>query len=622
MKVCYLGRRSARRNPAPQQDGDIIELLWDNWDDYGYKTSFATTCRLGGKLVDIGAIRLLISDLAMSVTALDELREAGWDGTFPAPGLDYISVPQEITFYQQVKAHLGGAVAMKVARALRDASLLVRSLDGAAQKLVATEGFKNSLQRERGSVTAYLDGWKVLEDLAIAVQDFNFDFRDVYNAILTLTLNFDATALLPHDINVMIGPNGVGKSRVLHQMVQCWTNPDHADEEAGFAEQPNLSQIAVVSYSPFERFPVDMDGISVQDKDIYRYFGFRGRSGEARRIRISHEFPKITAAQSLVACLADDQKYKAIEDHSVIHIFLHPIKINDLRDLRRKGDWVLRKPFAALRPLLQGAPSLCSKNGQKDVYNAMIEDWARKVSTVETVLRTAFQFDFAAVEVESEKRVRSLYTDVNGVTGDTHVDFDGHRYVPIATHTMNHANPQRILEACVAKSGVAFFKDGTPIELSSGQRLFAYIVIDLLGAIRRNSLILIDEPELFLHPTLEIQFLEMLKEILANFNSKALLATHSEVIVREVPADCVHVFERTDDGLVIKHPPFQTFGGDIQRISSYVFGDNAVSKPFEKWLKHQLKEHGSANSLIDALGDNVNEELLVQIKSMDDDNVW
>ncbi|MBF3412626.1 AAA family ATPase [Burkholderia pseudomallei] len=562
MKVCYLGRRSARRNPAPQEDGDVIELLWDNWDDYGYKTSFATTCRLGGKLVDIGVTRLLIGDLTMSVTALDELRKAGWDGTFPAPGLDYISVPQEITFYQQVKAHLGGAVAMKVARALRDASLLVRSLDGAAQKLVATEGFKNSLQRERGSVTAYLDGWKVLEDLAIAVQDFNFNFRDVYNAISTLTLNFDAAALLPHDINVMIGPNGVGKSRVLHQMVQCWTNPDHAEEEAGFAEQPNLSQIAVVSYSPFERFPVDMDGISVQDKDIYRYFGFRGRSGEARRIRISHEFPKITAAQSLVACLADDQKYKAIED------------------------------------------------------------WARKVSTVETVLRTAFQFDFAAVEVESGKRVRSLYADVNGVTGDTHVDLDGHRYVPIATHTMNHANPQRILEACVAKSGVAFFKDGTPIELSSGQRLFAYIVIDLLGAIRRNSLILIDEPELFLHPTLEIQFLEMLKEILANFNSKALLATHSEVIVREVPADCVHVFERTDDGLVIKHPPFQTFGGDIQRISSYVFGDNAVSKPFEKWLKHQLEEHGSAKSLIDALGDNLNEELLVQIKSMDDDNVW
>lgn len=561
MRVCYFGRRSGRRNPSPQEEGDVIELLWDNWDDFGYKTSFATTCRVGGELVDIGAIRLLVGDVAVSVTALDQLRDAGWDGFFPPPGLDYISVPLEITFYQQIKAHLSGAAAIEVAHAVRDASLLVRSLDEAALTLVASKGFKDSLQRERGSVTAYLDGWKVLENLAIAVQDFNFGFRDVFDAKSTLTLNFDPNALLPHDINVLIGPNGVGKSRVLHQIVQSWIKPDEV-EGVGFAEQPNLSQVVVVSYSPFERFPVDMEGVDVKDKDVYRYFGFRGRSGEARRIRISHEFPKTNAAQSLVACLVDDLKYK------------------------------------------------------------LIADWARKVSTVETVLRTAFKFDFAAIAVEPGKRVRSLYANLDNVVGSTHIDVDGLRYIPIASHTMNHVNPHRLLDACVAKSGVVFFRDDKLIELSSGQRLFAYIVIDLLGAIRRNSLVLIDEPELFLHPTLEIQFIEMLKEILASFNSKALLATHSEVIVREVPADCVHVFERTDDGLVIKHPPFQTFGGDIQRISSYVFGDNAVSKPFEKWLKQQLKAHGSAESLIEAMGDSLNEELLVQIKSMDDDSAW
>ena len=133
---------------------------------------------------------------------------------------------------------------------------------------------------------------------------------------------------------------------------------------------------------------------------------------------------------------------------------------------------------------------------------------------------------------------------------------------------------------------------------------------------------LIDEPELFLHPTLEIQFVEMLKEILASFNSKALLATHSEVIVREVPADCVHVFQRTEDGLVISRPPFKTFGGDIQRISSYVFGDHAVSKPFEKWLARKLDDFGTSDALIQALGDNINEELLVQIRAMKGGHQW
>jgi hypothetical protein len=119
---------------------------------------------------------------------------------------------------------------------------------------------------------------------------------------------------------------------------------------------------------------------------------------------------------------------------------------------------------------------------------------------------------------------------------------------------------------------------------------------------------------LFLHPNLEIQFLDMLKKILDQFNSKALLATHSVVTVREIPADCVHVFERTEDGLVIKRPPFQTFGGDLQRITSYVFGDQAISKPFERWIENQLQDQ-SAEALIAALGDDLNEELLIQIRA-------
>lgn len=555
MKVCYLGRRRARQKLPPKATGDVLELLWDNWDDFGYATTFSTTCRLDDELVDVGPIRLLVSERTNSHLALDKLLESGWDGVFPPPGIDYISVPQEITFYQQLKARLGKKGALEAARVLHDASWLVRIADDeSARSMVETEGFRKSLQRERGSITAYLDGWKILEDLVLAVENVAFTFQDVFDNVSALTLRFNAAALLPHDINVLIGPNGVGKSQLLHQMVEGWIRP--STEGPGFDPHPNLSQLVVVSYSPFERFPVDMHGVTVQDKNVYRYFGFRGRSEATGKIRLSHEFPKRNAAESLIACLTDDQKYKAIAE------------------------------------------------------------WARKVSTVETVLHHAFEFDFAAVEIEPKKRVRSLYKNADAVDGPIEISVGEKLYLPIASHTMDEAISEKIREACMPKSGVAFFKEGEPLELSSGQRLFAYIVIDLLGVIRRNSLVLIDEPELFLHPTLEIQFIEMLKEILRGYNSKALLATHSEVLVREVPADCVHVMARTEDGLNISNPPFQTFGGDIQRISSYVFGDNAVSKPFERWVSRKLKDLGSAEALIEALGDDLSEELIVQIKSM------
>lgn len=567
MKVVYLGRQSRRNNPSPSPDGDVIELLANNWDDYGFKTSFPVTARFADKAIELDLIRLLIEGEYTSSTALDRLLEQGWDGTFPIPDTSYISVPSDITFYEQLDGLLGTEGALAIALALRDASYLVHvAEDEAAIALSQTDGFKNSLQRERGSTKAFIDGWRVFEQQLIAVLDLGFRFKDIYGDVSTLNLKFSSDGPLPHDINVLIGPNGHGKSQTLHQVVQNWIAPDDK-AQTGFVEKPNLSQIVVISYSPFERFPVDLAGKQLQDTDAYRYFGFRGRSepadGKKRgSIRISHEFPKKNAAKSLVDCLRDDKKYKSIRN------------------------------------------------------------WSKKLETVERVLRTAIDFDAAAVEIESSRRFSTFYEQVDdldpGELGFTvGAGDDRRRYIPISADRVDQLDENKLSAAIFPDSGVTFFKDDEPIELSSGQRLFAYIVINVVGAIRRNSLILVDEPELFLHPTLEIQFIDMLKQILSRFNSKALLATHSVVTVREVPAECVHVFERADDELILKKPPFQTFGGDVQRISSYVFGDIAVSKPFETWIKKQLSEYESADELIAALGDDVNEELIIQIRAME-----
>ncbi len=563
MKVVYLGRAGRRAKRPPELQGDVIELLTNNWDDYGFKTSFVVTCRLNGKIVEMPGLRLLVADEDTSSDALDKFRNEGWDGTFPIPDTDYVSVPGEITFYEQIEGALGTAVAVEVAQALRDASYLIHVAEDAdAKALAESEGFRKSLQRERASMQAFMDGWRVFERQAIAVLDLGFKFENMFGKCTNLELKFQPRTRLPHDVNVLIGPNGFGKSQMLHQMVKDWISPSE-EERRGFVKKPNLSQLVVVSYSPFERFPVDLERHQLKDKEAYRYFGLRGRAvpsdpNKLGRIRLSHDYPKRHAAQSLVQCLADDQRLRSIRG------------------------------------------------------------WSRKVQTMERVLRTAMEFDYAAVEVGSRKRADTFYSDATSVDPlciDVREGENRRRYIPISSDSVEELDSERLNAALEAVSGVTFFLDSQPIELSSGQRLFAYIVINILGAIRRNSLILVDEPELFLHPTLEIQFVEMLKTILSRFNSKALLATHSVVTVREIPSECVHVFEKTDDDVVLRHPPFQTFGGDFQRISSYVFGDKSVSKPFESWIRAQLNELGSAEALIKELGDELNEELIVQIKA-------
>jgi hypothetical protein len=555
-------------------------LGFDRWDDYDYKTTFPTTCRMNDSIVDLESVKILISDQKISYAYLDGLVENGWNGVFPVPDTHYVSVPQTITFYEQIVGYLGDEIALQVAQLLKDASYMVWiQEDDVSRALADTDGFKSSLQRERGSKSAYLNTWKLFNKAGIIVSNFSFKFKDPSDQIQGIEFNFDPKNILPHDINVLIGANGVGKSQTLMRMVEDWLDFDSEEKSVlGFTENLNINQLIVVSYSPFERFPVDANNKKLhpqgrRDVDIYRYFGLRGRavlateSGESStRIRLSQQWPKTDAALSLIACLADDQRY------------------------------------------------------------GLIKDWSAKIKTMQRVLRTAIDFDYAAVVVEKFENIDLFFDFKENIEADAfieipldHEDPDSSVafHIPIAEDRVDELLPIKIHEHVRSKSGVVFIKNGKPVELSSGQRLFSYIVINILGAIRRNSLILIDEPELFLHPTLEISFIAMLKDILTSFNSKAILATHSLVTVRELPRDCVHVFEKTDDGLFIKHPPFETFGGDIQRISSYVFGDKSVSKPFEALLRQKLDEYGSAENLISALGDDINEEMIIQISAME-----
>jgi ABC-type Mn2+/Zn2+ transport system ATPase subunit len=588
VRVFYVGQNTHKRQALLKRNENLLLLGFDRWDDYDYKTSFPVQCRIEGEDVLTGSIKILFKGEKVSFSYLDNLVAGGWDGEFPVPGASYVSVPAGTTFYELIDGCLDSAATLVVARVLNDASLK-RWIDEDPDslELIESEGFGHSLLRERGAQAAYHTVWKLLSAASINVGDMQFRFLDPQGEHQKLNLGFDSTTrLLPHDIHVLIGPNGVGKSQTLMQMVEHWLDLSaKGDMDVGFSDPPKINQLIVVSYSPFERFPVDTEN-SVkqsggrQDHDIYRYFGLRGwqsvfdKTGDCqRKIRLSHSRPKINAARSLLACLADDQTYGAIKD------------------------------------------------------------WSAKVATMQRVLSTAIDFDCAAVAVDPTIKLSALFhcdslffldkeihdDDVVMVLRAETGDAGGSPervLIPIASDRIDALNSEVLASSILAEKGIFFLKNGEIVELSSGQRLFSYIVINILGAIRRNSLILIDEPELFLHPTLEIAFISMLKDLLISYRSKALLATHSLVTVRELPRSCVHVYEKEEGELFINHPPFETFGGDMQRISSYAFGDKSVSKSFEAWIRQQLKEFGTAASLIEALGDDINEEMIIQISAM------
>jgi len=400
MKVVYRGRASRRISPAPVDEGDVIELLSNNWDDFGHETTFITTTRIGGEIVDLGAIKLMVEGSAATASDLDKRLKAGWDGTLPIPKANYMSVPTEITFYQQIAERLDLDTAGEVAAQLRDASLLVNHEENvAAIRLMDTVIFRKSLQRERGEQKAFLDGWKIFARQQMAVLDLGFRFRDVFGEISTLDLKFQGTGLLPHDINVLIGTNGVGKSQILHQIVRDWIKDGDRRTKTGFAEKPNLSQLVVVSYSPFENFPVDLADKSFHDKSIYRYFGLRAPKAVpdgARKIILSHNAPKRDAAASILDCLAADQRYRAMPG------------------------------------------------------------WTQKLKTAEQVLRSAFDFDVAAVRIKTGKTIDRYTDDPLADPGFIEVADGSYagRYLPISSSDVAHLKGDAIAADILSAHGV------------------------------------------------------------------------------------------------------------------------------------------------------------------------
>lgn len=561
MKVFYQKGINWRATPAKlPSENTMLSLSFNNWDDYGVSTTLNAVLYVDGKSFLDFELKLLIEDDKYSPKKLNELCESGWDGFFPIPELNYVSVPSDIDLYNFLIAKIGIEEAKNTLTSIRDAGYLKNIIgDQEAVKLIEHDDFSISPLREGGARKAYEDGWKVFNAEVSSIKDFTLNTIKRDGLIEPICFKFNSN-LLPYDINVLIGENGIGKSHTLKSLVEYWLGVERGSKPSlaksqhePFDHYPNISKLILISYSPFEEFTIDLSKTNLKDKDAYKYFGFRKIIEDVdgnQRVGISRNLPASDSVLSILTSIHDDLKFGSLTN------------------------------------------------------------WTYKFETILSVLMSAIEFDFIAFEIIESFDLFNQTPDFSEfLVGEDkkHLKIDGNVIQKIDEWNID-------LKSCIKfDSGAVFIKDNKAIEISSGQRLFCYIVVNVVGQIRKDSLVVIDEPELFLHPALEIEFIALLKKVLKAFTSKAILATHSLAITREVPAKCVHVYRKQNDNVEVEYPPFETFGGDMQRISSYVFGDNSITKPFDNWVEEQLVIYGDPQDIIDRLGGELNEEMLIKL---------
>ena len=133
---------------------------------------------------------------------------------------------------------------------------------------------------------------------------------------------------------------------------------------------------------------------------------------------------------------------------------------------------------------------------------------------------------------------------------------------------------QRILDAFTA--------------MSSGHKLALLAITQLVEKVEERALVLLDEPESHLHPPLLASFLRAVADLLADRNGVGIIATHSPVVLQEIPRRCVTVLRRSGSHQAVGHPRIETFGENISTLTRDVFGLEVTRSGFHHMILDEI----------------------------------
>ncbi|MFE3182815.1 AAA family ATPase [Streptomyces violascens] len=126
--------------------------------------------------------------------------------------------------------------------------------------------------------------------------------------------------------------------------------------------------------------------------------------------------------------------------------------------------------------------------------------------------------------------------------------------------------------------------------LSSGHKIVLLTMTRLVEHVTERTLVIIDEPESHLHPPLLSAFVRALSDLLTDRNGLVVLATHSPVVLQEVPKSCVWKLRRYGEQMLAERPNMETFGENVGILTHEVFGLEVTDTGFHRYLKRLVRQ--------------------------------
>ncbi|MGM7746867.1 AAA family ATPase [Yersinia enterocolitica] len=381
--------------------------------------------------------------------------------------------------------------------------------------------------------------------------------------------------------SLIIGDNGTGKSELLKSIIEGLKfNETYRDQLPGLFEGSGIaeyhfndgnfdfpSKTIASSFILNDKFPQSIAGSGFLSR-TYKYLGIRSASNNAFIGKYKTDF--IDAFGFIIESKSKKNSFVALLDYL---------------DLKKDFSFkVLTRPQA--HKIFQLA---ANSNSHKTFINILEREAASlrdsKRMSDQRLYRIFFTDEDKTYSLKLYKAARSYYLNRNKF--NLEIDFMDE----ISCKRFLNISPviKTLLDANLLSIGDFYIsKDYSFANASSGQFHIFSSMVKITAELCDNAIILIDEPEVSLHPKLQLNYISALKKILDGFNGcHVIIATHSHFLVSSLPIDNASVITSNKSGEKINFEILSasTSGWSAESILYNVFGVmTARSNSFESDL--------------------------------------
>lgn len=330
---------------------------------------------------------------------------------------------------------------------------------------------------------------------------------------------------------IIVGKNGSGKSRLLNEVISNFIPSDLTKKisraKDGFLMRSSEpTKVIAVSTSPFDKFPLtrSLFGIRLHE-GIYSYIGIR----EIRSSDFSLGFISKIIKELLHVRLGNPEQF-----HKIIEV---------LGYLGYSGE--LQVKFEAIISSVQIRRFLDSQKTEDDFRYIFFKNNGGRVNS--GFFEIGEKLDFEKLEYlqkifrryDFSKYMRSPTVTINADSIELQMDLEDLLF-------MLEAGILRLKDVYIRK--IENNKIYPINEASSGEQCIFNTFLGIACKITDNSLIVIDEPEISLHPAWQERYITLLMDTFQHYKGcHFIIATHSPQLVSKLSNENCYVL-KMDDG--------------------------------------------------------------------------